>query len=201
MLGILQLLIPFQKQARSVTEVQSFGARRKNFVGHLVIRWQPSTGPTPGGSKVPYLIMIVILILVTSASLVLLHMFVGYKNLTESTALLQKSNAETLRDNECNKKFCYSKSCLQMASRTLQLLNSEADPCTDFYEYSCGGYAKSQSIPYGHKTYPSGRETQREILLKIKRIMESPSESNETVTTRKLKQLYRSCTNSGNINL
>ncbi|GFV53348.1 EEF1AKMT4-ECE2 readthrough transcript protein [Trichonephila clavipes] len=177
MLGILQLLIPFQKQARSVTEVQSFGARRKNFVGHLVIRWQPSTGPTPGGSKVPYLIMIVILILVTSASLVLLHMFVGYKNLTESTALLQKT------------------------SRTLQLLNSEADPCTDFYEYSCGGYAKSQSIPYGHKTYPSGRETQREILLKIKRIMESPSESNETVTTRKLKQLYRSCTNSGNINL
>ncbi|GFQ87065.1 EEF1AKMT4-ECE2 readthrough transcript protein, partial [Trichonephila clavata] len=27
-------------------------------------------------------------------------------------------------------------------------------------------------------------------------IMESPSERNETVTTRKLKQLYRSCTNS-----
>ncbi|GFR17068.1 endothelin-converting enzyme homolog [Trichonephila clavata] len=154
---------------------------------------QPSTGPTPGESKVPYLIMIVILILVTSASLVLLHIFVGYKNLTESTALLQK---KTLRDNECNKKFCYSKGCLQMASRTLQLLNSEADPCTDFYEYSCGGYAKSQSIPYGHHSYPSGRETQREILLNIKKIMESPSERNETVTTRKLKQLYRSCTNS-----
>ncbi|GFS88470.1 EEF1AKMT4-ECE2 readthrough transcript protein, partial [Nephila pilipes] len=159
-------------------------------------RLQPSTGPTPGGSKVPYLIMIVILILVTSASLVLLHIFVGYRNLMESTALLQKSNAENLRNNDCNRKLCDSKSCLQMASRTLQLMNSGADPCTDFYEYSCGGYAKSQSVPYGHNTYTPGKETQREILLNIKKIMENPSETNETVTTRKLKQLYHSCTNS-----
>ncbi|GIY37158.1 neprilysin-1, partial [Caerostris darwini] len=125
-----------------------------------------------------------------------MHMVLGYKHLTKHTYLLQKKNAEKLISQDCNRRFCSSKDCVSIASRILQLMNPDANPCTDFYEYSCGGYAKSKDIPFGHNSFSPDVETKFNTLLKIKEIMEGVLSRNESRTTRKMKQLYDSCMKS-----
>ncbi|GIY25575.1 hypothetical protein CEXT_31351 [Caerostris extrusa] len=61
----------------------------------------------------------------------------------------------TLYVYQMSKKSFATKETYQFSrtSRILQLMNPDADPCADFYEYSCGGYAKSKDIPFGHNSF------------------------------------------------
>ncbi|CAL1286734.1 unnamed protein product [Larinioides sclopetarius] len=157
---------------------------------------QPSTSPAPGDSKVPYIIALVAIILVTSITLIVFHSVLGYERLTERTLALQRSNAEKFRNYDCDKKLCNSKECVSIASRILQLMNPDIDPCIDFYEYSCGGYAKSIDVPYGHSAYTPDVETHLNVLFDIRKVMEIPPNNNESQATRKMKEFYHSCINS-----
>ncbi|GBM43643.1 EEF1AKMT4-ECE2 readthrough transcript protein [Araneus ventricosus] len=155
--------------------------------------WQPSTSPAPGGNKIPYIIAFVAIILVTSVTLIVFHSVLGYQHLTERTLSLQRSNAEKFRKYECDKRLCNSKECVSMASRIMQLMNTDIDPCIDFYEYSCGGYAKSIDVPNGHTPE---METRLNLMFDIRKVMEISSNNNESQTTRKMKEFYQSCMNS-----
>ncbi|XP_055934259.1 endothelin-converting enzyme 2-like [Argiope bruennichi] len=80
-------------------------------------------------------------------------------------------------------------------------MNVDVDPCEDFYEYSCGGYAKSIDVPSSLSIFNPSVETRLNIIFDIKKVMESPSDRNDSQTTRKMKELYRFCMNSEQRNI
>ena len=45
------------------------------------------------------------------------------------------------------KKLCDTKECVVVAGDILRAMNTSQNPCTNFYEYACGGWSKHNSIP------------------------------------------------------
>lgn len=46
-------------------------------------------------------------------------------------------------------RVCRTQECIKAASRVKSAMNLSADPCTDFYQYVCGGWIKNNPIPSG----------------------------------------------------
>ncbi|KAG8192847.1 hypothetical protein JTE90_014625 [Oedothorax gibbosus] len=156
------------------------------------LRRQPSTSPPQSNVKIPYLLSIFGIILITSGALVILHFWIGYRNLKEYP-LYRKKIAEKFYGPQCDDHFCSSKECVSIASRLQDLMQPEADPCLDFYEFSCGGYGKSQGILNEDHVYTPAVEAENTILIDIRKVMEDKPKENESQTLQKLKKFYNSC--------
>ena len=44
---------------------------------------------------------------------------------------------------------CMTESCVELASQVISSLDASHDPCTDFYNFSCGGWIQTNSLPQG----------------------------------------------------
>lgn len=47
---------------------------------------------------------------------------------------------------ESHSGLCLSTDCIRAASEMLSSLDQQVDPCTDFYEYACGEWMRSNTI-------------------------------------------------------
>ena len=89
-------------------------------------------------------------------------------------------------------KVCSTPRCLELAENIKKTLNASADPCTDFYEYACGGWIKKTKIPKHRAQY----STISELSENNERILQESLETNQTIDTEtimKVKNFYRSC--------
>lgn len=51
-------------------------------------------------------------------------------------------------DNENEKtEVCLTQGCVRAASELITNMNENVSPCTDFYQFACGGWIKNQVIP------------------------------------------------------
>lgn len=48
---------------------------------------------------------------------------------------------------------CLTDACVRVASKILEALDTEVDPCQDFYQYSCGGWIKRNPLPNGRSKW------------------------------------------------
>ena len=46
-----------------------------------------------------------------------------------------------------NANYCLSSGCVKTAAEIIKNMDKEADPCTDFYQFACGGFMERTSIP------------------------------------------------------
>lgn len=44
---------------------------------------------------------------------------------------------------------CLTPGCIQLSAQIAAAINQSADPCQDFYQFSCGGWVKDNIIPVG----------------------------------------------------
>lgn len=49
--------------------------------------------------------------------------------------------------------MCLTDACIRVASKILEALDVETDPCQDFYQYSCGGWIKRNPLPNGRSKW------------------------------------------------
>lgn len=49
--------------------------------------------------------------------------------------------------------MCLTDACIRVASKILEALDAETDPCQDFYQYSCGGWIKRNPLPNGRSKW------------------------------------------------
>jgi hypothetical protein len=58
------------------------------------------------------------------------------------SVLLAKESSSNL-----NNHLCTTKSCIKYANMIMQNMDESVDPCDNFYEFSCGSFAKNVRIP------------------------------------------------------
>uniref|UniRef100_A0A8C7JJL6 Neprilysin n=1 Tax=Oncorhynchus kisutch TaxID=8019 RepID=A0A8C7JJL6_ONCKI len=84
--------------------------------------------------------------------------------------------------------------CTQAASRLIENMDANVDPCDNFYQYACGGWLKKNIIPETSSRYSTFDILQDELEVVLKDVLEKSVEGEASALT-KAKTLYRSCTN------
>ncbi|NXT17804.1 NEP protein, partial [Syrrhaptes paradoxus] len=93
---------------------------------------------------------------------------------------------------------CNTSDCIKTAARMLENMDTTAEPCSDFYQYACGGWLKRNVIPETSSRYSSFDILRDELEVVLKDVLDVPS-SNDITAVQKAKTLYRSCINETTI--
>ncbi|XP_037550251.1 phosphate-regulating neutral endopeptidase PHEX [Nematolebias whitei] len=91
--------------------------------------------------------------------------------------------------------FCLTPECIEAAGSILSKMDQSVDPCQDFYTFSCGGWLKENPIPEDSSSYGIYPWLRQQVDLKLKELLEAPSDADELQAVTKAKILYRSCMN------
>ncbi|XP_068437863.1 phosphate-regulating neutral endopeptidase PHEX [Clinocottus analis] len=91
--------------------------------------------------------------------------------------------------------FCLTPECIEAAGSILSKIDQSVNPCEDFYSFSCGGWLKENPIPEDSSSYGIYPWLRQNVDLRLKELLEAPSDPDELEAVTKAKILYRSCMN------
>ncbi|KAF3703796.1 Metalloendopeptidase -like protein PEX [Channa argus] len=91
--------------------------------------------------------------------------------------------------------FCLTPECIEAAGSILSKMDRSFNPCEDFYGFSCGGWLKENPIPEDSSSYGVYPWLRQHVDIRLKELLEAPSDPNELEAVTKAKILYRSCMN------
>ena len=123
------------------------------------------------------------------------------------------------------RRVCTTPACIKAASRLLSRLDPKTDPCQDFYQFSCGSFLETGSVPDDSNQLSTLQEMQDDMLRTTRRngspsapneplvnwwpfpfffsffspgtgVLEQPLLSTDSSSVRKVKILYNSCMSS-----
>ena len=105
-----------------------------------------------------------------------------------------KSNKMTLK-----KPVCESPECVAIAAQVLTYADHTIDPCVNFYDYACAGWAKQRYIPDSKPTWDTFYDLidANDKLLKKKLVSGVPNKNSPAEV--QLYKLYSSCLNTSSI--
>ena len=77
-------------------------------------------------------------------------------------------------------------------------MNPETNPCEDFYQFACGNFIWSNTVPEDYYARNLLQEMQESMFIEMKNYLEAPLDHFELNHIRQIKQLYLSCMNEKN---
>lgn len=90
---------------------------------------------------------------------------------------------------------CTSKQCIKIASTILERIDTTVDPCDDFYQFSCGNFIRTTSVPEDYVTKNVLLEIQTNMFIEIRNYLEQSPLEKESFEIEQVKKLYQSCMN------
>ncbi|QNI33250.1 M13 family metallopeptidase [Alloacidobacterium dinghuense] len=83
-----------------------------------------------------------------------------------------------------------------------KLMDTSADPCVNFYQYSCGGWSKQNPIPADESSYGRGTELENQNRLVLKSILEKAAAggSERSANEQKIGDYYATCIDVNAVN-
>ncbi|XP_013161761.1 PREDICTED: endothelin-converting enzyme 1-like isoform X1 [Papilio xuthus] len=94
---------------------------------------------------------------------------------------------------------CLSEECVATASRILSSLNKDVEPCTDFYEFACGGWIKKNPVPEWATSWDQLALLREQLIENLRELLEADDgEGGEVLpeSVKKAKTLYKTCINT-----
>ncbi|XP_060066651.1 endothelin-converting enzyme 1-like isoform X2 [Ylistrum balloti] len=96
------------------------------------------------------------------------------------------------------KSICETQDCIEVSSSVLTSMDRSADPCQDFYQYSCGGWEKNNPAPPGYLMWDRFQQLSYTNLYRIKAILDERTMT--TSSEKKTKRFYNSCMAESKLN-
>ncbi|KAK4879933.1 hypothetical protein RN001_008079 [Aquatica leii] len=103
---------------------------------------------------------------------------------------IQKSKSEEI---------CYTPGCIKSAAKIIKNINSKIDPCTDFYEFACGGFVRDTIIADDEMEVSSFTEAGDILHQQLRDLYETPKTEDEIRPFKLVKDFYKSCMNTSAI--
>ncbi|XP_054769167.2 neprilysin-like [Lytechinus pictus] len=107
---------------------------------------------------------------------------------------INQRNSLSQSTDECTE-ICTSPNCVASAARLISNMDPHVDPCEDFYEYSCGGWHRSNVIPEDDSHYAVPSQLKKNLEIQCKELIERTPPPSETEAIRKARDFYKSCMN------
>ncbi|XP_014481617.1 PREDICTED: neprilysin-11 isoform X1 [Dinoponera quadriceps] len=115
-----------------------------------------------------------------------------------SGSIISKHIQTVEKSPECNE-ICLTPGCVSTASQILKNMNSDVEPCDDFYKFACGGFLDTTVIP-DDKTSVNTFSIIVDILEEqLRSRIEQESLPNEPRPFKLAKDFYKACMNKTNI--
>ena len=92
---------------------------------------------------------------------------------------------------------CTSKSCMQTARTLRQNLNSEVDPCEDFYSFACGHFAEHNPLPEDKTSIGHTEKTIERVKNLLMKSLSVDGPNDEARPLKFARQLFQKCTDKG----
>ncbi|XP_029884780.1 endothelin-converting enzyme 2 isoform X5 [Aquila chrysaetos chrysaetos] len=89
--------------------------------------------------------------------------------------------------------MCLTDACVRVASKILEALDAETDPCQDFYQYSCGGWIKRNPLPNGRSKWSTFNSIWDQNQAIMKHLLENTTFNSSSEAERKTQRYYLSC--------
>ncbi|XP_071668736.1 endothelin-converting enzyme 2 isoform X5 [Patagioenas fasciata] len=89
--------------------------------------------------------------------------------------------------------MCLTDACVRVASKILEALDVETDPCQDFYQYSCGGWIKRNPLPNGRSKWSTFNSIWDQNQAIMKHLLENATFNSSSEAERKTQRYYLSC--------
>eukprot|EP00092_Neocalanus_flemingeri_P076808 GFUD01095301.1.p1 GENE.GFUD01095301.1~~GFUD01095301.1.p1 ORF type:complete len:774 (+),score=162.06 GFUD01095301.1:198-2519(+) len=103
------------------------------------------------------------------------------------------------REAQPETKMCLTPGCVKAAAELIQSMDQTADPCSDFYQFACGGFVAETVIP-DHQTSKGSFSIVRDKLNeRLRKIFESESLATEPKVYEHVRNLYQSCMDTDSI--
>src|SRR3954468_1244435 len=83
-----------------------------------------------------------------------------------------------------------SKSPSAASAIEIDALDRKIDPCTDFYQFACGGWIAKNPVPADKRSYGRFAEVQDRNLTTLRRILETPGATGDQ---KKAADYYAAC--------
>ncbi|XP_072392043.1 neprilysin-2-like isoform X2 [Diabrotica undecimpunctata] len=94
---------------------------------------------------------------------------------------------------------CTNSSCVHAATQILQHIDIRADPCEDFYRFSCGNFLQNTHLLDNRESRSGSRSVediaQDEIQSQIREMLERPIQREDPKSFNTAKKFYRACMN------
>ena len=87
--------------------------------------------------------------------------------------------------------ICTSASCINAANSLIQNMDSNVDPCEDFYQYACGGFLERVRIPDDQSSRSQFGIIDDELEEQLRDILESNVTDDESKVFQQARDQYR----------
>lgn len=94
------------------------------------------------------------------------------------------------------KKQCSTLSCVHAAATVIQKLNTQVDPCDDFYEFACGNFIDGQHTPDEKSTVDTIALMTDKLTEYLLTLLLKESPEKEEKLPKLAKTLFNSCFNT-----
>ncbi|XP_042232177.1 neprilysin-2-like isoform X3 [Homarus americanus] len=94
---------------------------------------------------------------------------------------------------------CLTQGCVKAAASLVDSMDQTVNPCEDFFKFACGGFLKTKIIPDDKTALSRFNEVSDDLQEKLRGLVEAEETSKDSPSTKMVKALYKSCTNTESI--
>lgn len=92
-----------------------------------------------------------------------------------------------------NDNVCKSQECRDAAESLLRNLNTSANPCTEFFNFACGGWSRDHPVPKTDSHWNQFNQADHLLTVQIKDLLEEESNEDEPGPVKDAKRQYAAC--------
>ncbi|TRY72219.1 hypothetical protein TCAL_03874 [Tigriopus californicus] len=139
-------------------------------------------------------VLTVLLMLLTIALIVVAAL--GFTNTSQSSISNRGHSLSSKQwsvQDESAGKVCNSRGCISAAHHILENMDTDVDPCEDFYQYACGGFEKRVRIPDDRTSRSQFSVIDDELDVQLRDILEGNATEDESSVFRMSRDTYQAC--------